>query len=102
MFGSIGDGKRSSSATAYLSADVVARANLDVLVTNQVTKLINTATGSTPAFTGVQFAPSADGKFQTSRFWNDDNNVGEQPRASLLPQGRRSSCQQVLSVHLKS
>ncbi|KAF8886161.1 aryl-alcohol-oxidase from pleurotus Eryingii [Infundibulicybe gibba] len=58
----IGNGERSSSATAYLDP-ILARPNLDVLIQTQVTRLIQS--GSTrrgPSFNQVEFAQSAKGK----------------------------------------
>lgn len=57
----IGHGVRSNSATAYLEP-ALGRGNLDVLITNTVTRLI--ATGNVngkPSFKKVEFAPSAQG-----------------------------------------
>ncbi|KAJ8516164.1 hypothetical protein ONZ45_g6506 [Pleurotus djamor] len=57
VYSSIGESKRSSSATAYLGANVLARPNLDVIITTQVTRLIQTGVrGRTPSFTGVEFS----------------------------------------------
>ncbi|THH15004.1 hypothetical protein EW146_g5405 [Bondarzewia mesenterica] len=54
-YSSIGDSKRSSSATAYLSSAVRARSNLDILTETTVTKLLITGSkGSQPQFTGVE------------------------------------------------
>ncbi|KAJ8516145.1 hypothetical protein ONZ45_g6499 [Pleurotus djamor] len=59
-FSSIGESKRASSATAYLGPDVIARPNLDVLITAQVTRLIqNGVRGRVPAVTGVEFSQSS-------------------------------------------
>ncbi|EIN09539.1 pyranose dehydrogenase [Punctularia strigosozonata HHB-11173 SS5] len=54
----IGNGTRSSSAASYLSADVIARPNLDVLLHAQATKLLTNGTTSdgVPIFTSVEFA----------------------------------------------
>ncbi|EPQ59001.1 alcohol oxidase [Gloeophyllum trabeum ATCC 11539] len=58
---SIGGGKRSSSASAYLEP-VLNRSNLDVLLQTTVTKVIQTGkTGDIPIFRGVQFAQSSSG-----------------------------------------
>ncbi|KAF7345143.1 hypothetical protein MSAN_01890400 [Mycena sanguinolenta] len=56
----IGDGERSSSATGYLTPDVLQRPNLDVLLHAQVSKLVNlTKSRVSPsepfAFQGVEF-----------------------------------------------
>ncbi|KAF9482345.1 aryl-alcohol oxidase-like protein [Pholiota conissans] len=57
----IGNGARSSSATAFLTP-ALKRSNVDVLINTQVTKLIQTSkTGSLPAFHGVEFAQSHTG-----------------------------------------
>lgn len=62
---SIGAGQRSSSSTAYLEPNLN-RPNLDVLVQNTVTRLIQTGTkGGSPAFNKVEFAPDSA---CTSRF----------------------------------
>ncbi|KAJ8509457.1 hypothetical protein ONZ45_g8377 [Pleurotus djamor] len=55
----IGKSKRASSATTYLRPDVIARPNLDVLITAQVTRLIkNGVRGRVPVVTGVEFSQS--------------------------------------------
>lgn len=60
-FSSAGYGLRSSAATAYLTPDVYARKNLDVLIQHQVLKLVsNDSTADSPSFATVQFAASAD------------------------------------------
>ncbi|OBZ73035.1 Pyranose dehydrogenase 1 [Grifola frondosa] len=57
----IGDGSRASSSTAYVEP-FLSRANFDVLIQTQVTKVIQTGTQSgTPVFRGVQFAQSSSG-----------------------------------------
>ncbi|KAF9039539.1 alcohol oxidase [Hymenopellis radicata] len=62
---SIGNGERSSSATAYLHPSLD-RPNLDVLINAQVTKLVNTGVSDgLPSFHGVQFAVSEDSPVQT-------------------------------------
>ncbi|KAI0630562.1 alcohol oxidase [Trametes polyzona] len=54
-----GGGIRNSAATSYLSPALSSRANIDVLVQTQVTKLIQTGTdGDVPVFRGVHFAQS--------------------------------------------
>lgn len=59
---SIGQGTRSSSATAYLSP-ALTRPNLDVLINAQVTKLVKTGVvAGVPSFHSVQFATAAGGK----------------------------------------
>ncbi|KAF8997625.1 aryl-alcohol oxidase-like protein [Cyathus striatus] len=63
----IGNGTRSSSATSYLSADVVARPNLHVLLHAQVARIRQTGNQhGRPAFQAVEFA-SAD---STNGTWN--------------------------------
>ncbi|KAF8873117.1 aryl-alcohol-oxidase from pleurotus Eryingii [Infundibulicybe gibba] len=58
----IGNGERSSSATAYLDP-VLARPNLDVLIQTQVTRLIQSGTTRRgPLFTRVEFSQSEKGK----------------------------------------
>ncbi|KAJ8516161.1 hypothetical protein ONZ45_g6505 [Pleurotus djamor] len=60
VYSAIGESKRSSAATAYLTPDVYARPNLDVLITAQVTRLIqNGERDGLPSFTGVEFAHDA-------------------------------------------
>ncbi|KAJ8509455.1 hypothetical protein ONZ45_g8375 [Pleurotus djamor] len=54
----IGQSKRASSATAYLRPDVIARPNLDVLITAQVTRLIQSGVQGLPVVTGVEFSRS--------------------------------------------
>ncbi|KAF9559579.1 aryl-alcohol oxidase-like protein [Agrocybe pediades] len=57
----IGNGARSSSATAFLT-EALGRPNVDVLIETQVTRLIQTGhTGSAPIFQGVEFAQSRSG-----------------------------------------
>ncbi|KAJ6563154.1 pyranose dehydrogenase [Mycena vulgaris] len=56
----IGHGERSSSATGYLTPEIIQRPNLDVLLHAQVSKLVNlTQSGVSPSspgtFQGVQF-----------------------------------------------
>ncbi|KAH8079096.1 aryl-alcohol-oxidase from pleurotus Eryingii [Cristinia sonorae] len=62
MQSTVGEGERSSGATAYLNP-VFDRSNLDVLVNTRVTKLINTARppNSTPALNKVELAQSSNG-----------------------------------------
>ncbi|KAJ7055834.1 aryl-alcohol oxidase-like protein [Mycena amicta] len=52
----VGNGMRSTSASAYIHPAVNTRSNLDVLIGTQVTKLVQTATKT---FRGVQVAQSA-------------------------------------------
>ena len=59
----IGNGARSSSATAYLQP-AMSRRNLHVLVGNQVTKLIHSGNDKgVPAFRKVEFAANSGGEF---------------------------------------
>jgi len=60
---SIGDSKRSSSATGYLAPQFMARKNLDVILETQVTRIFRTGstTGGVPVFRGVEFAQSRSG-----------------------------------------
>ncbi|KAJ7214816.1 aryl-alcohol-oxidase from pleurotus Eryingii, partial [Mycena pura] len=62
---SVGNGMRTTSASAYLQPAVNTRSNLDVLINTQVTKLVMTATKTAAktaikTFRGVQVAQSAD------------------------------------------
>ncbi|KAG6864777.1 hypothetical protein C0991_007191, partial [Blastosporella zonata] len=58
----IGDGARSSAATAFLMPILTQRPNLDVLLNTHATKLVPTGQkGSTPVFRKVQFSQSARG-----------------------------------------
>ncbi|KAI9435484.1 aryl-alcohol-oxidase from pleurotus Eryingii [Lactarius indigo] len=58
---SIGSGQRSSASVSYLKP-ALSRSNLDILISTQVTKVIQTGTqGGLPIFRGVQFAQSASG-----------------------------------------
>lgn len=57
----IGNGVRSSSATAFLTP-ALNRPNVDVLVETQVTRLLQTGTsGSVPVLQGVEFAQTRTG-----------------------------------------
>ncbi|KAF5327359.1 hypothetical protein D9619_004993 [Psilocybe cf. subviscida] len=57
----IGNGARSSSATAYLGP-ALQRNNVDVLINTQVTRLVQTGTsGAQPVFRGVEFAQTRTG-----------------------------------------
>lgn len=57
----IGNGARSSSATAFLTP-ALNRPNVDVLIETQVTRLLQTETsGSVPALQRVEFAQSRTG-----------------------------------------
>lgn len=57
----IGNGARSSSATAFLTP-ALSRPNVDVLINTQVTRLIqNGKLGSLPVFREVEFAQSRTG-----------------------------------------
>lgn len=61
---SIGGGKRSSSATAYLQNGQINRPNLHVLLNAQVTKLVKTGVANgLPSFRAVQFASKDGGKY---------------------------------------
>lgn len=61
--GTIGGGKRSSAATAYLQSGQINRPNLHVLINAQVTKLVKTGIVSgLPSFRSVQFASNQGGK----------------------------------------
>lgn len=58
----IGYGKRSSSATAYLAPKYIARPNLSVLLHARATKIVQTGTSKgVPQFGAVDFAISPDG-----------------------------------------
>ena len=62
MQSSIGEGKRSHAASAYLDP-IANRTNLDILINTQVTRLFNVASsGSTPDLRTVEYAQSRDGK----------------------------------------
>lgn len=62
-YASIGNSARSSAATAYLASKFVARPNLDVLIENQVTRLIGTGSnGNKPSFNKIEFASGPYGK----------------------------------------
>ncbi len=60
MQSTVGEGKRSHAAVAYLDP-VTNRTNLDVLINTQVTRLINVATSGTPDLRTVEYAQSRDG-----------------------------------------
>ncbi|KAH8079085.1 aryl-alcohol-oxidase from pleurotus Eryingii [Cristinia sonorae] len=60
MQSAIGEGERSSGATAYLNP-VFDRSNLDVLINTRVTKLVNSATSGTPHMNIVELAQSSGG-----------------------------------------
>ncbi|KAJ7750469.1 glucose-methanol-choline oxidoreductase [Mycena maculata] len=56
----IGGGKRSTSATPYLAPNFIQRANLDVLVHGQVSRLVNSSTvDRNITFGGPQFTAKA-------------------------------------------
>lgn len=62
----IGNGARSSSATAYLGP-ALQRNNVDVLINTQVTRLVQTGTsGAQPVFRGVEFAQTRTGNLSIS------------------------------------
>ncbi|KAF9457988.1 aryl-alcohol oxidase precursor [Collybia nuda] len=64
--GTLGGGKRSSAATAYLQSGQINRPNLHVLINAQVTKLVKTGIVSgLPSFRGVQFASQKGGTTTT-------------------------------------
>lgn len=56
---------RSSSATAYLAPNFIQRKNLYVVVNAQVSRVLQTGGGNTPAFRGVEFRQSSGGPLQT-------------------------------------
>lgn len=59
----IGNGQRSSSATAYLAPQFLNRTNLHVLINAHVTKLLETGNGSAvPAFRALEFVEYQGGK----------------------------------------
>ncbi|KAI0777900.1 aryl-alcohol-oxidase from pleurotus Eryingii [Irpex lacteus] len=64
MQSTVGEGKRSHAAVAYLDP-VTNRTNLDVLINTQVTRLINVATSGTPDLRTVEYAQSRDGPRST-------------------------------------
>ncbi|KAG6916148.1 hypothetical protein DXG01_008299 [Tephrocybe rancida] len=61
----INDAVRSSSATAYLAPQFMKRKNLFVVVNAQVSRVLQTSNGNTPAFRGVEFRQSSGGPLQT-------------------------------------
>ncbi|KAI0083905.1 aryl-alcohol-oxidase from pleurotus Eryingii [Irpex rosettiformis] len=60
MQSSVGEGKRSHAASAYLDP-IANRTNLDILINTQATRLINVATSGTPDIRTVEYAQSRDG-----------------------------------------
>ncbi|KAH9170729.1 alcohol oxidase [Lactarius sanguifluus] len=67
----IGEGRRTSAATAYLRP-ALSRPNLDVLINTQVTKVLQTgARDGVPVLQGVQFAQSAAGPVYTLNATNE-------------------------------
>ena len=63
LHSSIANSVRSSSATAYLSSDVRARSNLDILLSTRATRLIHTkAADGTPEFKSVEIGESSAGE----------------------------------------
>ncbi|KAF7300098.1 Aryl-alcohol oxidase-like protein [Mycena kentingensis (nom. inval.)] len=58
----VGNGMRSTAASAYLHPAVNARSNFDILINTQATKLVQTASKT---FRGVTVAQSASGKAYT-------------------------------------
>ncbi|KAK0233884.1 aryl-alcohol oxidase [Armillaria fumosa] len=63
MQATIDDGKRSSSAVSYLGPDFINRANLHVLLSAQVTKIIQ-SDESELTFNVVEFSASSEGSMQ--------------------------------------
>ena len=60
----IGDSKRSSSATSFLAPQFIARNNMDVILGTQATKLLMTGSSKgLPEFRGVEFAQSPSGAY---------------------------------------
>ncbi|KAF8075341.1 aryl-alcohol oxidase precursor [Lyophyllum atratum] len=59
------DGRRSSSATAYLAPKFLQRKNLYVVVNAQASRVIQTSDGIIPAFRGVEFRQSSGGPLKT-------------------------------------
>ena len=60
----IGNGRRSSSATSYVGPDYINRPNLHILLHAQVTKLLEATDDDTtiPTFNGVEFGTESFGK----------------------------------------
>ncbi|KAL0959581.1 hypothetical protein HGRIS_011291 [Hohenbuehelia grisea] len=56
VFSSVGNSKRSSSSTAYLTPSVLRRPNLDVLLQTQVTRLISSKSSKQVSFKRVEVA----------------------------------------------
>lgn len=61
-------GERIHSGIAFLEP-ALKRPNLDVLIENQVTRLIQTGFGDTPSFMNVEFARSATCTFVAMFGW---------------------------------
>ncbi|KAG6841012.1 hypothetical protein C0991_002642 [Blastosporella zonata] len=61
----INGGVRSSSATAYLAPQFMQRKNLYVVVNAQVSRILQTSNGNTPAFRGVEYRQSSGGPLKT-------------------------------------
>ncbi|KAJ2920802.1 hypothetical protein H1R20_g16290, partial [Candolleomyces eurysporus] len=57
----IGSGERSSAATAYLSTGVRARANLDIVLNTQATRVLKTGSGKQLDIRTVELAPRSGG-----------------------------------------
>ncbi|RXW22283.1 hypothetical protein EST38_g3581 [Candolleomyces aberdarensis] len=57
----IGNGERSSSATAYLSTGIRARENLDIVLNTQVTRVLKTGSGKQLDLRTVELAPRSGG-----------------------------------------
>ncbi len=56
------NGRRISSATAYLTPAVVNRPNLDILLHSQVTRLLSSDPADATKFTAVEFVESVNRK----------------------------------------
>ncbi|KAG6844805.1 hypothetical protein H0H87_003631 [Tephrocybe sp. NHM501043] len=56
---------RSSSATAYLAPHFIKRKNLYVVVNAQVSRVLQTSKGNTPAFRAVEYRSSSGGPLKT-------------------------------------
>lgn len=61
------NGRRISSATAYLTPAVVNRPNLDILLHSQVTRLVSTDPTDATKFTAVEFVESVNREFIVTR-----------------------------------
>ncbi|KAH9003686.1 GMC oxidoreductase-domain-containing protein [Lactarius hatsudake] len=66
----IGEGRRTSAATAYLRP-ALSRPNLDVLISTQVTKVLQTDTrNGVPVFQGVQFGQNLQDNVLLPNVWS--------------------------------